>query len=213
MYDNANRTFEATEESDDETTTDWGFARGAVARTASGVSGRHAPRHPDEERDDVKRARTDGGADVCEIDGAADHAGEVKIVVDDTDEVVAMCANCRDREGYDRVLEDNLEAAADGGQTFTAEHEELMDVELSDLEAAKNVLEQYYGDHQPRTRVTVAEGGRCLVVITGSSRFKHESLFRETPALDIRNTQAIDVSDENEDPDLRLKVEVKEVSA
>lgn len=96
----------------------------------------------------------------------------------------------------------------DGGQPHTT----VMERPLADLEDAKEALDAYYGDHQPDTSVTPAEGGRCLVVRTASPVFKHWDAFRLTPALEVTHVRAFDVSDVADDSDPRLHVEIREVS-
>jgi len=105
------------------------------------------------------------------------------------------------------------ELSTDGGQAVQGgEHETLMGVELSDIDAAHDALEQYYA-HCTEAGVNYAENGRCLVVITENATFQDAAKFRQTPALDITCVRALDLADEEDDLDLRLKVEIREVTA
>jgi len=52
----------------------------------------------------------------CEVSGDHEHCGSVKIVLDEDQNVVAMCWECRKRVGYQRVIDEDPDPArADGG--------------------------------------------------------------------------------------------------
>jgi len=118
--------------------------------------------------------------------------------------------------GRDPAAEDDQRVATDGGQDveavdFSVNHEELMRHELIDINAAYNALDDYYTGHTDG-HVTMAEGGRCLVVITQNRRFKHFQTFQQENALRIANVTAVTTEEDGgatEANEPRLKVEIK----
>jgi hypothetical protein len=94
---------------------------------------------------------------------------------------------------------------------YSVSHEELMGRELRNLNAAYNGLDAYYSGHTDG-HVTMAEGGRCLIVITQNRRFKHFQTFQREHALEISNVTAVTTEEDGgatEANEPRLKVEIK----
>lgn len=80
----------------------------------------------------------------------------------------------------------------------------LNGVQLTGLEAAREALQHYNKDYNDG-EMHVAEGGRCLVIITRSSRFQHFDLFQRSEHIRISNVSSLVKNEYN-----RLKVELKE---
>jgi DNA-binding PadR family transcriptional regulator len=57
----------------------------------------------------------------CEVPERDEHRGKIKIVLDDEDNVLAMCAQCRSDAAYTRIIDDDPteSARADGGVDVT----------------------------------------------------------------------------------------------
>jgi len=64
-----------------------------------------------------QRVATDGGELECEAPGVDEHRGSIKIVLDDEDNVLALCADCRSDFAYTRIIDEDPAGAAraDGG--------------------------------------------------------------------------------------------------
>jgi hypothetical protein len=132
------------------------------------------------------------------------------------EEPPALHVHPRPGDLQDGGPDEDAKLVADGGQDveavdFSVNHEELMGRELLDLNAAYNALDAYYDGHTDG-HVTMAEGGRCLVVITQNRRFKHFQTFQQENALRIANVTAVTTQEDGgatEAIEPRLKVEIK----
>jgi len=83
------------------------------------------------------RARADGGEVECEVPEVDEHCGSVQIVLDEEDNVLAMCWECRRKCTIQRVIDEDPDPAmADGGRPeshpFAGVLQELPDLEVGD---------------------------------------------------------------------------------
>lgn len=111
--------------------------------------------------------------------------------------------------GYDHAAERGLVDVTDAGGPADGA-ETLNGHPLVDLTAASEALD-YLTDDYNDGDLTVAEGGRVLVVTTRTQSFQHFALFQRCEHVRISNVRAVDVGGDY-DTDLRLKVELREVS-
>ena len=85
----------------------------------------------------------------------------------------------------------------------------LNGVPLTGLDAVREALDYLTDDYNDGDLIE-AENGRCLIAISRTRRFGNYTALRDAPALELFPA-AIDVGDE--EPDIRLKVEIREVGA
>jgi len=96
------------------------------------------------------------------------------------------------------------EVRTDGGIT------RLNGTPLTSLQNAEEAL-SYLNDDYNRGELHRGDDGRCLVVICRGRSFQHFDLFRKARRLRVSNPRAIEVGEE--DPDLRMKVEIREAAS